>query len=372
MKRIVFLIITMTALILCALWLYLNPVQKPAKRKSEETIIKGNVKIGVLLPDGEMTAEQKTQNLCAIDMAVNELNRESYRQHYGTAVRYAAWDQSEIKRQTNELIGWEKADVIFSLMGGNVIAEMTEAESLPHITTFADETVGAESKNTFTNWVMPKEYAEAVTAFLKNKNVKTLAVFKYTHPIANKLVQEIANHAEAKGIEIVSNEEFKMGGNSTSEMMRRIETEKNPDMYLIMGVLYETDVLAEYAKTEGIQSKFIAVETLEKFKDHGGFEGSFFAVPGKGTADFAEKIKNACGIESTTETSYIYDSIKLIGYAFENGYGKKDFADVLKNKKLTSSKELHIDENKVVRSKPVIKQISGGRIIEIKEQGNVQ
>jgi len=189
----------------------------------------------------------------------------------------------------------------------------------------------------------------------------------FPHPGAEAIINDIARATVDAGM-IVTKKEQCIEGERHFAILLRKQKSTNPDAYVILAFMPEIDLIGKEARQLGISDKLVSIEALEWSEDKALFESSIFFAPNFGNSDFADNYRSYGGYEPKHGASYAYDAMHLLAYGFENALEKASVTDVLKNKSFNFSKEIHVGNDKVIRSYPQRKTIQESKVVVIEKE----
>lgn len=346
------------------------------KNKNPET--KPTVKIGVTLPltgDVAMLGQNSKE---ALLLAQEQLSK-------NTKYNYEfVFEDDQFKPQNgastaNKLISIDNVSALFSFGSpvGSVISPIAEKAKVPHINFFASDMSIANGDYNFVNYTPPYKDSEVFIKELNKRGIKTVVFFgQQDNPGVGAIITAFEKDIKNTNIKVLSNQKFNTG---TRDFRTQIATIKNlnPDIYVLEASSPELETLTKQLREAGIKTPVTTMEAFEFSPELSLFEGMWYvnaADPQKWFVDlFTKKYPNDTPKFGAANG---YDSLNLIVKAVEEvGDGKsvptreeiKDALSKVKGFDGALGKNLSIDENGIVVSGAVVREIKNGSPVTISQ-----
>jgi len=342
--------------------------------KGPET--KPTVKIGVTLPlagDVAMLGQNSKQ---ALLLAQEQLPKNT-KYNYEFVFEDDQFKPTIGASTANKLISIDNVSALFSFGSpvGNVVSPIAEKAKVPHINFFASDMNVANGDYNFVNYTPPYKDSEVFIKELNKRGIKTVAFFgQQDNPGVGAIITAFEKDIKNTDIKVLYNQKFNTG---TRDFRTLIATVKNlnPDIYILEASSPELETLTKQLREAGIKTPVTTMEAFEFSPELSLFEGMWYvnaADPQKWFVDlFTKKYPNDTPKFGAANG---YDSLNLIVKAVEEaGNGKtvptrvdiKDALSKIKGFDGALGNNLSIDENGVVVSGAVVREIKDGKPVTI-------
>lgn len=336
------------------------------------------VTIGVSLPltgDVAMLGQNSKQALLLAEEQISKSSKYNYK---------LVFEDDQFKPQmgasiANKLISIDNVSALFSFGSpvGNVVSPIAEKLGTPHINFFASDMNVANGDYNFVHYTPPYKDSELFVKELNKRGIKTLVFFgQQDNPGAGALISAFENDIKNTNITVLSTQKFNTG---TRDFRTQIATVKNlnPDIYVLEATSPELETLTKQLREAGIQTPVTTMEAFEFSSELSLFEGMWYvnaADPQKWFVDlFIEKYPKDTPKFGAANG---YDAFNLIVEAVEEaGNGKtvpsreeiKDALSQIKGFDGTLGNDLSIDQNGIVVSNAVVREIKNGVPVTISQ-----
>lgn len=278
----------------------------------------GTVKIGLILPlTGELAFLGEAGKNGA-ELALEEINADPSLKHkYELVIEDDALDAKRTASALNKLMSVDSVDVVVSVSSGsgNVVTPIAEQSKLPHIGLASDLNVAKGDFN-FIHWTQPPEEVDAMLAELERRNLRRVAVIGVSQQGFKAIATDFKAKAAAKGITVVSDQEFNPGVTDFKTVISQSEAQ-NPDIYLLGAFSPEVEILAKQIKELGITKPLTSIESFGLSNSPEVFEGYWFVDAAVTEGGFNDKYRAKYGKEVGPTSGNLYDAVHLIVEATE-------------------------------------------------------
>lgn len=346
------------------------------KNKNPET--KPTVKIGVTLPLTGDVAMLGQNSKSALLLAQEQLSK-------NTKYNYEfVFEDDQFKPQNgastaNKLISIDNVSALFSFGSpvGSVVSPIAEKAKVPHINFFASDMSIANGDYNFVNYTPPYKDSEVFIKELNKRGIKTVVFFgQQDNPGVGAIITAFEKDIKNTNIKVLSNQKFNTG---TRDFRTQIAIVKNlnPDIYVLEASSPELETLTKQLREAGIKTPVTTMEAFEFSPELSLFEGMWYvnaADPQKWFVDlFVKRYPNDTPKFGAANG---YDSLNLIVKAVEEvGNGKtiptreeiKNSLAKVKGFDGALGKNLSIDENGIVVSGAVVREIKNGSPVTISQ-----
>ncbi len=347
---------------------------KEEKKNEAKAVIKPVVKIGASLPLTGNMAETGQNLQKAMSLALqDEKAKQNLKYDYQLLFED---DQYEVKKAVsnwNLFKSVKDIDAIFTLWGtmGRIASDFALKNQVIHMSCGLSSDVAKGFYN-FNNATKPVTHAEKIATFYQNKGVKNLALFYYNCAEFDDFLPLFRQKLQEKGINIVSETAVNPTDRDLKIAMAKVQ-ELNPDMLHVQLLPPQGGIFAKTLKELNWDIEIGNLNDLLLSAEY--FDGTYIFQDATGTAQFAEHYEQATGQRVIGCTANFYDNVRLIIDAYEHvGNGKslpthEEIASyILHNKNFKSSfGQYDIDENGHINTPSIVKQLQGGKLVEVKE-----
>ena len=271
-----------------------------------------------------------------------------------------------------KLINIDKVDAIIDAYApiGNTIAPIAEKAKVVHINIAFDPRAAVGEYN-FIDFTTPDTSVKAFLGEMKSRGLTKLGVFRLNNPgimaVYNSMVKLSADY----GVSIVSDEQFQSGERDFRDIIAK-ESKSKVDIYALLSIPPELDILAKQAKELGIKNQS-SVIYFELSPNKSLYEGLWSVGFGGVDSSFEKEYKDTYKRELAYGAPNSYDSVNIIVRAAEayTGKGKPTatfIADEMMNLKGLSGVlgELNINSDGIIDSAVQVKIVKDGVLVPIK------
>ncbi|MBE6448586.1 MAG: amino acid ABC transporter substrate-binding protein [Alphaproteobacteria bacterium] len=362
MKKILLSIMLATALTACG---------EKAETPKENT--KPVVKIGVIDALSGKYAENGKNVQQAIEFAKQDfpysaVDFEFIFEDYG-------YDAIRASSAANKLINIDKVNALitWSSIAGNIVSPLAEPNKILHFSISNDEKV-AKGKYNFTHFTPSEALAEKLVKQIEDMGAKKIALFAVYQPALQKHTNAVEKILKEKDIEY---ERFDFGiDNKDFVLMLEKAKNKNFDVLFLCALPPSLDVFLRTYFLRKIAIPLVAIDSLLFAGDKNLVEGMKFVSSPDGDQELLNKLTAKNGSTNYFSVGYAYDVATLLMKAYTELYKKNNnvpTSDDVVNylMKLNGYKgavgELFINQDGVVFSPAVIKQIINGQPVVVEE-----
>lgn len=331
------------------------------------------VKIGVIVPlSGKYTENgenvRQVINFAKQNFASSDINFDFVFEDYG-------YDTMRAATATNKLINADKVDALisWSSMAGNVVSPIANSAKMIHFAICNDAQV-AEGKYNFTHFTPSEALAEKLVAQIENKGAKKVALFAVYQPALQKHTDAVEKLLHERGIE-TERFNFSMDNLDFSLMLEKA-VQNHFDIWYICALPPSLDIFLKMYFQKQVDVPLVAIDSLLFAQDKSSVEGMTFVTTPDGDTALLEKLTAANGSTNYFSVGYAYDVANLLMKAYTELYQshhKMPTADEIADYLLAlkgyhgAVGELVINENGIVKSPAVVKQMINGQPIVIQE-----
>ncbi|MBP5399780.1 MAG: ABC transporter substrate-binding protein [Alphaproteobacteria bacterium] len=346
---------------------------KDENKTTEQVSAKPVIKIGVIDALSGKYAENG-QNV----QQVIEFARQNF-ENSGIDFKFIFEDYGyETKRAaivTNKLINADKVDALisWSSMAGNVVSPIADKAKLIHFAICNDDNV-AKGKYNFTHFTPSQPLAEKLVKQIEDKQGKKVALFAVYQPALQKHTDAVEKLLQAKGIET---ERFNFNmDNLDFDLMLEKAKQHNFDAWFLCALPPSLDIFLKTYFQKNIDIPLFAIDSLLFAQDKDLVEGMSFVTTPDGNKELLEKLTATNGSTNYFSVGYAYDVANLLMKAYTDLYkttkripSSDEVADYLLQLKGYKGAvgELIMDENGVIMSPAVVKQMKNGKPITVEE-----
>lgn len=333
------------------------------------------VKLGVILPlSGDLAFIGQSIKHGA-ELAVSEIQDTKYT--YQLVFEDDELNPTKSVTALNKLGDFDKVSGVMSFSGtvGQALAPIAEKSKVPHFAISSDPKAAVGVYN-YINFVSPESEAETMVNALVSKGVKNVATLSQSGNAGGEsLVAAVEKGMKAKSI-ANTKQQFTAGDTDFRTAIQKLSN-TNPDIYFIMAVSPEIELITKQLREAGIKTPITNIEGFSQSTQLELYEGQWFVDPADPTGDYLKKMK--AKYNEDTPSPYganVYDSIKLLVQATEAaGNGQKVPTNAEINSKLVDITKVkyngaaglgvYFDNNGILVDKAGIKEIRGGKIVYI-------
>ena len=347
---------------------------KEENKESSQVEVKPVVKIGVVNSMSGKYAENG-QNVRQViefarqDFASSNIDFEFIFEDYGYESKRAA-------TAANKLINSDKVDALisWSSMAGNVISPLAERYKILHFSICNDAQV-AKGKYNFTHFTPSEALAQKLVEQIEEKQAKKVALFAVYQPALQKHTDAVEKILHEKGIET---ERFNFSADNLDfNLILEKAQHQNFDVWFLCALPPSLDIfLKEYFQKE-IKTPLVAIDSLLFAQDKQALEGMLFVTTPDGDKSLLQKLTKTNGSTNYFSVGYAYDVANLLMKAYTELYQNNnkriptsdeiaDYLLLLKGYRGAVG-ELTIDENGIVMSPAVVKQMKNGQPVIVEE-----
>ncbi len=323
------------------------------------------IKIGVILPlSGSLTfMGNGARN--SVNLALEQLENTKY--EYKVIFEDDRMEPQLTSTATNKLINIDNVDAIvsFSSGSGNVVSPVTNLNKIIHIGIGSDVTIAKGNYN-FIHWTQPNEENRVFVQELIEKDIKKIAIFEINQQGTTAIVADLKPKLEEANIEIVSDQKFNFGEKDFKTLISKAKKSK-PDIYLLLALSPELEILTKQIKEQGIDKPLTAIEAFEFSEEPELFEGMWYVQAADPSAEYVDSYKAKFENNPVVGSPNTYDAINLIVKAFEKAETKEEAVNELSEIQGFKGAlgTLNIGETGVINSTAIIRTIKNGEFVTI-------
>ena len=333
------------------------------------------VKIGVTLPLTGDVAMLGQNSKKAIEMAMEDITDTKY--NYEIVFEDDQFKPSVGVTTVNKLISVDKVSALLSFGSpvGNSVNPVAESQEVAHINFFASDMNVANGLYNFVNYTPPYKDAKLFVSELQRREIKNLGIFEVQdNPGAAAITQALEEEIKGTDINIVANKKFNTGTRDFRTLISEVKNE-NIDIYLLQASSPELEIVYKQMREMGVQVPVTSIETFEFSSDISLFEGSWYVNAADPEKWFVDEYISRYSDSPKFGAANGYDSIQIIVRAIEKvGNGKtiptnEKIRDSIQNTKSFDGalgKNLKFDDDGIVVSDAVVREIQGGSPVTIK------
>ncbi|MEI7683318.1 MAG: penicillin-binding protein activator [Candidatus Saccharibacteria bacterium] len=349
------------------IYLYQNNIQTSAGKPV--------VKLGVILPlSGDLAFIGESIQHGA-ELANGEVKDTKYT--YQLVFEDDELNPTKSVTALNKLVDFDKVSGVMSFSGtvGQALAPIAEKTKVPHFAISSDPKAAVGAYN-YINFVSPESEAETMVKALTRKGIKTVATLSQSGNAGGEsLVAAVEKGLKAKSI-ANTKQEFTAGDTDFRTVIQKLRN-TNPDIYFIMAVSPEIELITKQLREAGIDTPITSIEGFSQSTQLELYEGQWFVDPADPTGDYLKKMKAKYNEDNPSPYgANIYDSIKLLVQATEAaGNGRKVPTNTEINSKLINITKVKYDgaaglgvyfnNDGVLVDKAGIKEIRKGKIVYV-------
>ena len=225
-----------------------------------------------------------------------------------------------------KLIKLDKVDLLVSLWppSANVIAPIAEANKLPHYTIAWDPEIARKHKYTFSHQAMVNSYVKATLELLDHNNFSKVAFFQLNESGFNIGTDFVRSLSKEHGIEIVSEVIFNSGQSDFRTEISK-SAQKKPDVFLIWGVMPESEIIIKQIRSAGIDLPVTGF--FDVIQDLSLIEGMSFVSEISATENFEKAFEQHYGKPFRMKAPNAYDIFNIVRKVYESNPSEKITAD---------------------------------------------
>ena len=275
----------------------------------------------------------------------------------------------------NKLINADKVDALitWSSIAGNIASPLAEHNRIVHLSICNDNNV-AQGKYNFTHFTPSEALAEKLVKQIENLGAKKVALFAVYQPALQKHTDAVEAILKEKNIAF---ERFNFSADNIDFNLMLDKAEMQGfDAWYLCALPPSLDAFLRTYFQKKINVPLVAIDSLLFAQDKQSVEGMKFVTSPDGNKDLLEKLTLKNGSTNYFSVGYAYDVANLLMTAYTDLYKKnnvmpssEEVADYLLQLKGYKGAvgELEIDENGIIKSQAVVKQIKDGKPVEIDE-----
>lgn len=359
--------------ILLSLCVFLVLIACKDEQKATSAPEKPVVKIGVIDALSGKYAEngqnvQQAIEFAKQDFGSSNIDFEFIFEDYG-------FDALRASNAANKLINADKVNALitWSSIAGNVVSPLTEHNKIVHFSICNDENV-AKGKYNFTHFTPSEALAARLVKKIENLNAKKVALFAVYQPALQKHTDAVEKILKEKGIEF---ERFNFSADNLDfNLMFDKAKMQGFDVWYLCALPPSLDSFLRTYFVKKIDAPLVAIDSLLFAQDKDLVEGMSFVTSPDGNKDLLDKLTAKSGTTNYFSVGYAYDVADLLMKAYTELYKKNNTipsADEVSDYLLQlegykgAVGELNIDENGIVISQAITKQIKNGKAIKVEE-----
>lgn len=365
MKKIIFSFLLMLSLVACD------------NKQEVATKDKLTIKIGATLPLSGDSAVSGVAAKTAMEMVLSELRDKDLKFNYELVFENNEDSTRKTASTTHKLVGIDKVDAVFSLWNymGSVVASIANTQKVINMTC-SWEDPSLVGPYTFNAISTNDQIASLLVDTLKEKGVKSVAML--VDNSGETIIKLVAQKLQEAQIEIVFNEISNMGNNNYKMEIIKA-SQKNPDMYVIIGAppmpylfVKQLSELTGKKNVTGVDG-FMEMNDKQRHIANGLW---YIDSNVNGTKEFAERMLKKTGIETQSCAGNLAANLQILVHAYENIEAEKGVVpnsdDVVKyiqnNTKnfMTVSGSADLIKDNIINIKPLVRAIKDGRPVDVK------
>ena len=342
---------------------------KDEKKETNHAAVKPVIKIGVIDALSGKYAENGQNVRQVIEFA--KQNYASANIDFKFIFEDYGYDTMHAATATNKLINADKVDALisWSSMAGNVVSPLAEQHKLVHFAISNDNQV-AKGKYNFTHFTPSEALADKLVKQIEAKGAKKVALFAAYQPALQKHTDAVEKLLHEKGI---TTERFNF---SMDNLDFSLLLQNHFDIWYLCALPPSLDIFLKMYFQKQTDIPLVAIDSLLFAQDKQMVEGMTFVTTPDGNKDLLEKLTATNGSTNYFSVGYAYDVANLLMKAYTELYQNnhqiptsEEVADYLLSLKgyVGAVGELTIDENGIVMSPAVVKQMKNGQAVVIEE-----
>lgn len=329
------------------------------------------VKIGVIVP---LTKElgflgESIQN--ALFLAKEKLpNTTKY--DYQFIFEDDQFNSSLTPTAAQKLINIDNVDAIitFSSNTGNVVSPMTQTHGIVHLG-IASDVIVANGEYNFIHWTQPEEESRAFVEELKKRNISKFAFIGLNNQGGKVIIDAIKEDIKQTNITLVSEEYHNLTETDFKTHILKAQ-ENNPEIYLLITGSPKLEILTKQIKELGITTPLTSIEMFEFTNQPELFEGTWYIQAAEPTLSFQTDYNAKFGKLPEQGSANAYDWFNLLVKSYEelNRPLNEKPTPLSIAKKISNTVNfpgalgpLNVDENGIVRSNAIVKQVKNGKFV---------
>ncbi len=271
-----------------------------------------------------------------------------------------------------KLIDLDRADVVLTMIYGNVSAPLANEKKVLHFTASLDPQ-SARGDYAFNITTSAATLAKKMAVELKKNNVASVSIITLDNVNTMLFIDRLKEVAQ--GVEIRDIYRFNPGERNFDTMVVKAMRGR-PDMLLVLGFPPETDIIMRRLHEK---KNTIPVSTFESFtslQERGLAEGYWYVDAGATSSDFIRKYAAKTGTDILNYADFMYAMMQIVrnGYekaALAEGADKPDSLDVARAIQAetdgmeTVIGKVSIDAEGIVSTPASLKTIENGPIVRL-------
>ncbi len=360
---------------MCSLPIVILIIMSPIIAWSQNTNIRPNIKVGVILPltkDYSFLGEPIKN---AILLAKTQIG-ENTKYEYNLIIEDGQLDPQLTAAAAQKLINIDKVDAIITFNSGvgNIVSPLAQANKIIHMGIASDQNV-AKGEYNFIHWTQPEEEARVFVSELRRRGIKRLAVLGVLEGGGENILNSVKNSIKGSDISIVSEEMFITEESDFRTTFLKSQQQK-PDIYLILVGTNRLDLIAKQRLELGIKTPLTSIETFEFTKNPSQLEGMWYVQAAEASSNFLNIYRKTYVKDPTVGAPNAFDEFNLIVTAYEAAetYPNRKPTSNAVIEKLLNIKDfagalgpLSVSPEGIVNSLAIVKEIRDGKFIALKK-----
>lgn len=333
------------------------------------------IKIGLTLPLSGNSAHMGNAAKAAAELALSDAKRSGLKHNYELIIENDAMELAKALSNAKKFVYVDKVKAIVSFAGGpgNIVNSVAEQNKVIHFGWTTDRNV-AKGKYNFVHSTQPEQSSAKFAQEFSKRKLNNIYFLTLNHTGVNPIVNKVVEKLRQQNVHIKGMETFNPGEKDFRILLMKAEAHK-PDIYFLCSFAAEMEILRKQMLENDINTPVTSVDCLDLLKNNGLYNDSWYVGD---SAEKNDKILEALKknkIESTRGTTFVYDIVKLLIWAFENTtetngqVSNEAVIETIENHISSFSSifgELEIDEDGVIKTEALVKEIKNGKIKVIK------
>lgn len=347
----------------------LRPTSQP---KSTKPV----VKIGISLPLTGTYAGLGNMHRVAMQMAVEEVEKEGAKYDYELIFEDDAMDKKRVQANLQKFINLDKVNIYTDIdSGSSHVANATLGnKDILQFSWTTDRDVPKNRDLTFTFSGLNEKKVDLFISELKKKKITNINVFSQSTAYIESIVKVLEPKLTSANIT------YHLYRFNPSEKDFRTTVQKstknNAQLDVLLLISPGLEIIAKQIKEINPSTPLSSIETLSFSMDKALFNGSWFVtISFDSSKDFLEKLNKKIKTKTTEGSEYSYHGYKLLLKACEKADvvdGKINVKQVAKNllsmkKHETSFGTWEVKEDGFITIPAIVAEIKDGKQVPVKE-----
>lgn len=329
------------------------------------------IKIGLTLPLSGNSAHMGNAAKAAAELALSDARRSGLKHNYELIIENDAMELAKALSNAKKFVYVDKVKAIVSFAGGpgNIVNEVAEHNEVIHFGWTTDRNV-AKGKYNFVHSTQPEQSSAKFAKEFSKRKLDNIYFLTLNHNGVNPIVNKVVEKLRQQNVHIIGMETFNPGEKDFRILLMKAEAQK-PDIYFLCSFAAEMELLRKQMIERKIRTPVTSVDCLDLLKNNELYNDSWYVGDSAEKNDKILETLRKNKIEPTRGTTFVYDIVKLLIWAFENTpetsaqINDEAVIETIENQISSFSSifgELEINKDGVVKTEALVKEIKNGKI----------